>query len=243
MTASALALLTGNAFADGGPVPEPPAPPPEPAEPPPEPAEPPPEEEPAPPPPAPEPFAHWYIAGHGGVVWANDMDFEFPGVLLVEPFVADLDSGWGAGGALGYRWENGFRGELEATYRQNDGIIFDSASPFFPEDVELDSFSVMVNMLYDLDMGAFFVPYVGVGLGGNHVTLDVTTAGAEDDGWAFAYQFLGGFSVPVPNTPLEFFADYRYHATSGLVLKFGGMFEENDDYQTHNVMGGVRFNF
>jgi opacity protein-like surface antigen len=232
MTASALALLTGNALADGGPVPEPPAPPPEPAAPPPE--------EPAPPPPpAPEPFDHWYVGLHGGVVWADDMAFD----TAFDTEVAELDTGWGAGGAIGYRWENGFRGELEGTWRHNSGemVFAGQRVAVFVFDVDVDAFSAMLNVLYDFDFGTFFVPYIGGGIGGSHVTVDI--GGDEDNGWGFSYQFLGGLSVPMPNTAVELFADYRYLATAGLELDFGGLYDNNDEYRTHSVMGGLRFNF
>jgi opacity protein-like surface antigen len=230
LSVSALALLASSAAADGGPVPEPPAPPPEPVAPPPEP-------EPAPPPPpAEEPFKDWYLAAHGGAVWADDFRREIIDFGVIE---TDLDVGWGAGGAIGHRWENGWRAELEATWRHNSGEIIFPGQRLNVFDLDLDSLSVMFNVLHDFDIDTFFRPYLGVGVGASFVTMDIEGLG-EDDGWGLAYQFLGGFSVPMPNTDFELFVDYRYLGTTGFGL---GPFEEKDEYRTQNVFGGLRFYF
>ncbi|MFP3942705.1 MAG: hypothetical protein ACLFWF_02360 [Alphaproteobacteria bacterium] len=49
--------------------------------------------------------------------------------------------------------------------------------------------------------------------------------------------------MPIPNTSAEFFADYWWLSTAGLELDFGGVHDDNDEYHSHNVMGGLRFNF
>lgn len=230
LTTSTAALLSGAALADGGPVPEsPPPPPPPPAE-----------EEPYSPPPPVETAAEnvWYAALHGGAVWLDDMEFDVFGNL----FVTDMDTGWAAGGALGYRYGNGFRAEFEGTWRDNDGLVSDG---LLVGDAEISALNLMLNGLYDFDMGGGFSPYIGAGVGAARVdaTFDFPEQTEEDDGWAFAYQFIGGVSVPMPNTAIEFFADYRYMSTAGLELDFDGDAQDNDDYRAHTVLGGVRFNF
>ncbi|MFP4004707.1 MAG: outer membrane protein, partial [Alphaproteobacteria bacterium] len=216
----------------------------EPAPPPP----PPPEEEPAPPPPpAAEPApSMWYAAVHGGAVWLNEIEMDAFG----DAFRIDPDTGWAAGGALGYRYGDGLRAEIEGTYRQNDGDFFfidPVTGPDLEANADVSSLSLMLNVLYDFDMGSFFRPYIGAGIGTSFVDIDLTEIGGpdeeNDDGWAFAYQFIGGFSVPMPNSGFEFFADYRYHSTAGLDMDFEGNVQDHDDYESHTVMGGVRFNF
>lgn len=230
LTASAAALFAGSALADGGPTPEPPPPPP-----------PPPEEDSAPPPPPPpaaEPApSMWYAALHGGAVWLDDPEFLSFGDL----FATDMDTGWAVGGAVGYRYDNGFRAEFEGTWRDNDGEIFEV--PFFLADpAEISALNFMLNALYDFNMNmGGFTPYIGAGLGAARVDMDFA-GGTDDDGWAFAYQFIGGFSFPVSNTALEFFADYRYMRTAGLEL-FEGDVQDHDEYISHTVLGGLRFNF
>lgn len=231
MTASALTLLGANAFADGGPVPEPPAPPPEPAAPPPESAAPP-----------PAPFNQSYVGVFGGVVWpADEMRFETPNLEIAE---TDLDMGWGVGGMFGRRWESGIRAEFELSLRYLDGEISDAFDDF---EVEANAVSVMFNVLYDINLNSSLVPYLGVGVGTSKITVDL--ADFEDEDWAFSYQAIGGFSVPL-HSSAELFVDYRYLATADLnldqlrpVLFFDGNPDKGDEYQTHNVMAGFRYTF
>lgn len=235
LATSALALFTGSALADGGPVPETPPPPPPP----------PPEEEAyTPPPPASQEAQRlWYAALHGGVVWLSDFEFDSFGDL----FETEMDTGWAAGGALGYRYQNGFRAEFEGTWRDNDGEIFFIDPEFGPlpdGPAEVSALNLMLNGLYDFNMGGGFSPYIGAGIGAARVSMEMFDDGdaEEDDGWAFAYQFIGGVSFGMPNTAMEFFADYRYMSTAGLEL-FDEDVLDHDEYESHTVLGGLRFNF
>lgn len=248
------ALLASPVFADGGPLPEP-IPEPEPM------PEPVPEPEPAP---APEPAGGFYVSLGGGAVWLPDMDIFTPFgdelplaqsltpspeiIVIVVPqgvvgdSVADADSpGWAVVGAVGYDYGNGIRAELEVGYRRNTGTIYDAFEGFAESDFSINALDIMANVYYDFNLDSFFRPYVGAGVGVADVKLDIDTEGDDSD-WAFAYQFIGGFSVPFPNTSIALFADYRYLATADLSMHFDRD-REHDDYRSHTVLGGIRYNF
>lgn len=239
---AAMFLLTVPAIADGGPVPEASPPPPPPPE---EPDAPPPAPEPDAPPPAHEPApALWYAALHGGAVWQKDIGIDAFGDI----FRTETGTGWAVGGAFGHRYDGGLRTELEAAYRQNEGDLFfidPVTGPELEAEAEYSVLNFMLNVLYDFETGYFFSPYIGAGIGASHVNLELTEghASEEDGDWAFAYQFIGGFSVPLPNSAFELFADYRYLSTAGLDFEFDGDVKDHDDYESHTAMGGVRFNF
>jgi opacity protein-like surface antigen len=71
-------------------------------------------------------------------------------------------TGWGALAAIGYRWSPNFRTELEGSERMAKVTTFNDVAPWAGK--QWDN-SVMLNGLYDVDLGGPVTPYVGVGLG------------------------------------------------------------------------------
>lgn len=246
------ALLATPVFADGGPIPEP-IPEPEPVpEPVPEPT------------PAPEPAGGFYMSIAGGAVWVSDIEMFTPlGDVLplaqsltaspeiitiivpqgvVGDSIAESDSpGWAVVGAFGYEYGNGLRSELEFGYRRDDGAIFAVPEDFVQSGFSISAIDVMLNGYYDFETDIFFRPYIGAGVGMAHVNLDIDIED-EDSAWAFAYQFIGGFNIPFPNSSFSLFTDYRYLGTAGLDLDFG-IGREHKEYRSHTVLGGFRVNF
>ncbi|WP_404382911.1 OmpA family protein [Caenispirillum salinarum] len=178
--------------------------------------------------------------GLGGIyVMPQDSDTEeAPGTT----FDGDVewDEGWGALGSLGYAWGNGLRTELEFSWRQNQ------ADAIGGTDLggEVKTMAGMVNVLYDIDFGLPFKPYVGAGAGAARVAFDDVTAGATtiDEGeLGFAWQGIAGASYSLgANTDLTL--DYRYFSVPEVELETGGSTFDTE-YNTHNVVLGVRFTF
>ena len=92
----------------------------------------------------------------------EDRDFETPGEGLVTPVDSELDydDGIGVSSAIGYAFGNGFRSELEFTYRQNDARFVApdfvngqlggfSGFPASGLTGEAKSYGFMANLLYD----------------------------------------------------------------------------------------------
>lgn len=184
-----------------------------------------------------EPKEGFYVSAAGGAAWLNDID-----IFTGSSYTGETDAGWAAIGAAGYHFGNGFRGELEVGYRQNDGLVFSNFEGVPVADFDVDALDVMANGYYDFRTGSFIEPYVGAGVGMANVNFDFGPGEGEDDAWAFAYQFIGGFNVPLPNSRVSLFADYRYLATEGLDVDFGGEID-HDEYRSHTVLGGIRFTF
>ena len=133
--------------------------------------------------------------------------------------------------SVGYALGNGWRFELEGNYGRSS--VEHPSGLRFPANASgsVHNLSVMVNALFDLDVGSPYVyPYMGLGVGYQSTHLDgfaisrtdkplVLSASGDDGG--FAVQAIVGASFPIPNMP-------------GLSL--------TADYRLMDVLGGERFN-
>jgi outer membrane protein OmpA-like peptidoglycan-associated protein len=133
-------------------------------------------------------------------------------------------------GSAGYGFGNGFRIELEGTWRQN-GV--NSFSPLGGETIsngKQQNYGAMANAIFDMDIGSNWIyPYFGGGVGyswekweqvGGFTTADIPGApfGFEGSGTQghFAYQALFGLSIPVEYLPgLSLTAEYRFLSVTG----------------------------
>ncbi|MDE2581914.1 MAG: OmpA family protein [Rhodospirillales bacterium] len=172
----------------------------------------------------------------------------------------EQNGGYALLGSAGYALGDGWRFELEGDFARTG--IHDLARTPAPATTSghLQSYGVMVNALYDLDIGNRYIfPYLGVGAGymwshldGFNVASPGTAAvfhsGATSG--AFAWQAMLGTAFPVPNMPgLSLTAEYRFRdVTSGETfggtgfaggtgsLKLGSQF-------SHLFLLGVRYAF
>jgi opacity protein-like surface antigen len=185
----------------------------------------------------------------------------------------DFDTGYGLGFAYGYRVGNGLRPELEVRYSSNsvsghanvavggapigteDAGILVANSPNLGVSVadlvsdgqgDVDTWSFMGNVYYDIMPDEMFSPYVGFGIGYANTDLTfepsaVSVADASDGG--FAYQAIVGADLTVTQS-LSVFADYRYFRMDdpriGLSLLPGFLEIENE---TNLINFGVKFRF
>jgi len=136
----------------------------------------------------------------------------------------DRDNGFAGLGSLGYAFGNGFRIELEGSYRQNglDGLSGTTAPTSASGTIQ--NYGLMANLLFDMDIGKpWLYPYLGGGVGYGWDRLSsarfsqagTSFSSSETEG-GFAYQAIAGLSFPVSGVPgLSVTAEYRYHSVVG----------------------------
>ncbi len=159
------------------------------------------------------------------------------------------------GGSFGYVDPGGFRIESEMTFRSNDINYIDT----FNAKGQLTSFSAMINMFYELQIGSGsgyayslgsespFRPYIGVGAGGVRYTLDaaVDLAAADiidDTTYGLAYQGILGLGVEVTESTLVTL-DFRYIVSENVKFRdvAGAKFKVDSNQAT--AMFGLRSTF
>ncbi|MCP5432053.1 MAG: porin family protein [Alphaproteobacteria bacterium] len=138
-----------------------------------------------------------YVALTGGISF---LDVETTGGADL-----DTDTGFGGAVALGWRYPEGFRFELQAAF---EGADFDGGGI---TDGDISAIEAFVNGYYDFkDSGLWrnnVTPYIGVGLGGARVKVD---AGPTDgDDYALGIQGLAGLSFALTDRS-ELSLGYRY---------------------------------
>ncbi|MBN9090803.1 MAG: P44/Msp2 family outer membrane protein [Reyranella sp.] len=167
----------------------------------------------------------FYVGARGGASWLLDSAANVNGVASVVGFGtgqlsgtnnARFDTGWAAGGFVGYDFV-GPRVELEALYRDNKG----TANGAFPISgvgtlrvnsvTEVQQTSVMANLYYDFFAHDAFTPYVGAGAGLAFIDTRLGPLTRSSD-IEFAYQAIVGAGYKVtPNLRLNL--DGRYYGT------------------------------
>jgi len=179
-----------------------------------------------------------YITGFGGMTYVEDAGISGPGVPSGAEFT--FDTGWNAGGAIGHDYGS-FRAEVEVAYREND--LESASAPGFPTTPaqfgeQMQSLSYMLNLFLDFENNSPLTPYLGGGIGGATIEISDNT-GFEDDDTVFAFKGAAGISWSLgPN--LDLLVDYTYLRTTD--PEFSSI-QQEIEYSTHNVSGGIRFRF
>jgi OmpA-OmpF porin, OOP family len=194
-----------------------------------------------------QPVNGFYVGGGLGV--DIPMDFKVTETTTGASGKPTVVTGPVAVGSAGWGFGNGLRAEVEANFRSN-GINNGSGVP--PSGGTLYTYGVMVNALYDFDIGASWIfPYIGAGVGyeeealrGGHVgtiPIDNTSKGG------FAWQAIVGAAFPIDAAPgLSFTAEYRfmdvvnnpkyYSSVAGTSLKL-------EDAMHSSILIGLRYAF
>jgi opacity protein-like surface antigen len=152
----------------------------------------------------------------------------------------DYNAGTAAIGALGYRFDKNWRTEFELGYRHNNIDSVNGGG----NDGAVHAWDYMGNVLYDVDTGSKWTPYLGVGAGMVHYHAagvqfaPTTTTNDGDD--VFAYQGILGVSYEfTPNT--EMFVDYRYLLANNPSVVDSGGTTYDSKYRSNTVMVGFRY--
>ncbi|MEM7627683.1 MAG: outer membrane beta-barrel protein [Planctomycetota bacterium] len=137
------------------------------------------------------------------------------------------------------------RNEVEATFRDTDGILLSTDPPSADAGSgSFDSTAIMNNYYLDVPIGFGFEVFAGGGVGivlfDGEVsgTGSLDTADFDDLGVGFAYQLRGGLAYEITRN-LQFTAGVRYFRSSE--IDFGAF--ELDDAEIFSVDLGLRLTF
>jgi OOP family OmpA-OmpF porin len=201
-----------------------------------------------------QPFRGFYVNLGGGYDLTPDVRATPPGGGSID---VHRDDGFAGLGSLGYAFGNGFRLELEGSYRQNGLNGVSGATTPTTASGTLATYGVMGNVLFDMDIGMpWLYPYLGGGVGYawdrlSNATFTQTGGSftSSDTSGGFAWQLMGGLSFPISGVPgLSVTAEYRYHNVVGDQTFHGssGGSAANMTLTTqhdHDFLFGVRYAF
>ena len=168
--------------------------------------------------------AGFYLDLGAGGNWLQDFESQ------------DFDTGYYAGGTAGYKLDNGLKFEFEVAYRSNDFDFVFGQTALFRGTGTVTSFSLMGNMLYDIDLGPGYSLSLGGGVGTARIGFDAAPF-LDDRDWVFAFQGLAELEAMVSDD-VGIFAGYNY-------FEANNAFDDSDgfDYKAHTALVGVRFHF
>lgn len=178
----------------------------------------------------------YYVSGALGITSTNDADF-FDSAGNNGDFSIDNDINYAI--AVGKRFKENWRGEIELSYRSADidGATLNGTS--LPATTgDLDTTSLLLNGYYDFRAGKKLRPYLsaGVGLSRHSAESSITAGGSESD-VVFAYQLGTGVSYAVKERT-NVFGGYRYASSSD--ADFNGL---DAEYDAHEFRVGLAYAF
>lgn len=182
----------------------------------------------------------WYAAIEGGANWADDADFTFDnGLGAIVTREVEFDSGWVVFADVGYRFEDNWRLELEAGWRENDIECLHNGAACFPGDQgDVSQFSHMVNLVKDFDVTERTALSLGIGVGGT--LIDVDAPFAHDSDWALAAQILVQLTHELTDR-LDFVLTYRFMTSDEAEFDLVGLNSLEIDNDNHSITVGLRF--
>jgi opacity protein-like surface antigen len=181
-----------------------------------------------------------YVSGSFGFLFPDDVELNnVDGVVPAQNTEFELDGIWSSHAAIG--WDAGpVRSEVEGGVRflDIDQITLDGVGvPSTGGDVDI--YTLMFNVYYDLPITDRFGGYIGAGVGGAFVDVEPQSTAFEDsDDFLFGYQFMAGLQYEVfPRFYLM--SGYRYFNTES--ADFDGV--NTESFDVHSIDVGIRYVF
>lgn len=180
-----------------------------------------------------------YVSLGIGANWLNDAEVTGSGVNDK----ANFKTGLGLMGAAGYAFDRNWRAEAELGFRGNKIDRLESGGG---NGGHVDNFSLMGNVLYDVDTGTPWTPYLGAGAGlvkySAHGMAPTATTSLNDSDTQFAYQGIAGIGYQfTPST--QFFLDYHYLRSLDPTVQSSNGTHLSTDNANNTVMIGIRYSF
>lgn len=174
-----------------------------------------------------------YARVEGGVSLPDELDQDLsynPNVVFIvtppSQQTVDAGSGYAVGAAIGFRYESGFRTEMEYRYQSSDidEVKFSGGfdpnpannpnAPIMP-DASLTAHLLMSNVVYELHNSTSITPFIGGGVGAAWVTNWTGPGNAIECDLTYAYQGRAGIALEL-NTTTRIGAEYVYVRTGEL---------------------------
>lgn len=191
----------------------------------------------------------WYVGIAVGANWVDDAPLRsyFNGVFSGNLGDSEMsfDADWAGVANLGYRWSNGWRLELEGGYRTNDGAYIQCGRGGCPEQgVELNEWTAMANVFYDIPLSERFTVSLGLGAGADFPEFSfnrLVVQGTGDD-TVFAGQAIAQIAYQFADQ-WEVYADYRFLMTDDPYFQdlSSAPDEFAFDVRKHTVLIGLRY--
>ncbi len=196
-----------------------------------------------------------YVSYSGGVAYIRNQNLsgaDATGTDLSGNVESDM--GFNVGGAIGMRFYEIFRAELELGYHRAETNSISVQNEPDNGKGYISLLSVMANGYVDYDLDIGIIPYVGVGVGWGRVELDakndngVLRVDGSDN--VFTWALMIGGSVPISEM-IDLSVGYRYIATEDLelnssVLRTGTTRDAerlDGEFDSHEGVVSIRYKF
>jgi len=192
----------------------------------------------------------WYVKLYSGVSSLSDQSTKQTGVAAPgSSGKIKNDSGFMAGGSVGYNYTNNLSVELAWDYRSNDSKTnFSDGTNFNDGDFASNIFFLNGRYTFESLMQTKMRPYIGAGIGYvQEIDVDLESNGVENsysEGGEIAYQFMAGVSYPVSDR-IELDAGLRYVRVDSIKFdRESGAGELRDvDYDPLSFAVGLSYKF
>lgn len=161
-------------------------------------------------------WSNRYVSLFGA--YSNGLNSPF----ILDDYLYDTDfkGGFTVGGAYGFYLTPSLRGEIEGSYQRyaSGSYTYVGNVPSDRAKGHVDSWTVMLNVWKDIDVGTSFTPYVGGGAGVSYgsMSIDWSTELSEGSNFGFATQLGAGVRMDMSErTKLDI--GYRLRSIHGLV--------------------------
>jgi opacity protein-like surface antigen len=186
-----------------------------------------------------------YLELQGGASFWDDANVSVSGVGSGK---VDFDTGWTAGGAIGFRAFDWLRAEAHGSFRRADLDSVKVGSLHVSGEGWAGTAAFLGNVYLDLPVPFPIKPYVGGGAGVAIFNADTNSnsVSIDDDDTEFAWNVMGGVFWPVWRH-LELDLRYRYITSDDPTVDadlFGfGNGKVKAEFAAHEVVGALRVVF
>jgi len=151
----------------------------------------------------------------------------------------DMDTGFNVGGAVGTDLSDWLGRNWSNWAAQGDVLYTDSGYDCCG--TNLETLTLMGDVVYNFRNRSRFTPYMGVGIGAVDDMVSDPVHGTST-GWAFAYQAFVGVDYRAWRN-VSLFGEYRYQSSVDATVSGDVGKVSNVGYESHNLIFGARLHF